>query len=214
MASVPQLQLLTKYVGGFACDELQIVQGKRRCIFLLDNIQCETSAFNSVAQTSHKFESGSWRLLSLQEYTVPELFEELLQDGKFNFALSLAATYDLEKEKVYKRRWLCSNYELEDIEENLPKIQDTKWLLGECLQKICPSMEAMNSLLQHGLHILDLLLRHDSFKGTVQDSWSRELCLKRIQILQYNDRLETYIGLSMGRCSYAKTSKVNFGNLM
>ena len=203
MVSLPELQISSKFVGGFSCDELQIVHGKRRCIFLLDNMRYETSTLNEVPQTSQKSESAGWRLLSLREHTVPELFEELLQNGKFDFALSLAGTYDLEKEKVYKMRWLCSSYELKDIEENLPKIQDTKWLLKECLQRICPSMEAMNGLLQHGLHVLDLLLGSHSFKHAIQDSWIGELCLKRIRILQYSDRLETYLGLSMGRCAYA-----------
>lgn len=199
IAYVPDLRMVSKFTVDFSCDKLLITHGIRRRIFVLESIQEELRESDEGIQTMEKSKKSSWRLVSLQEHTVTELFKTLLEDAEFDFALFLAERYNLERESVYKGRWLRSDSGLEAVQEILPRIEDRIWVLKECLERICPSIEAMNGLLQHGLGLVDLCVGSGRLKHATQDALVGRFCLTRLRLLQYSDRLETFLGLSMGR---------------
>eukprot|EP00250_Pteridium_aquilinum_P020730 c24921_g1_i2 orf=108-4601(+) len=196
IASVPDLRAVSEFCSGILCDEMFITYGLQKCIYVLESISEEPG---QVSMRSGSVGRSGWRLVKMQEYTVTQLFKTLLENAEFDSALDLAERYKLEKDSVYKRQWLLSDWGLEAVQQILRRIQDRLWVLKECLERVCPTMEAMNGLLRHGLDLIDLCVGSGHLKQASQDAAIGQLCLSRLRLLQYKDRLETYLGLSMDR---------------
>ncbi|KAI5070390.1 hypothetical protein GOP47_0014733 [Adiantum capillus-veneris] len=201
IASIPYLQTVSRFHSGILKGGMYMTYGSQRCIYVLETILDEEQ--QSTVRTGSVIEArrGGWRLLRMQEHTVLQLFKALLANSEFDFALDVANRYNLEVDTVYKSQWLCSDWNLKSVQQILSKVKDTTWVLSECLQRVCPSMEAMDGLLRHGLHLVDSVVGPKSLKHAAYDPAVGQLCLSRLRLLQFGDRLETYLGLSMDRYS-------------
>lgn len=207
IASVPDLRTVSRFCCGFLSDKICINYASQRCIFVLESISEEPGQQTMRSGSFVDLKRSGWRLVTMQEYTVIQLFKILLESADFNFALDLAERYKLEKDTVYKRQWLLSDWGLEAVKRTLFKIEDRSWVLKECLERVCPTMEAMHVLLRHGLDIVDLCVGSGHLRYAAQDAAIGYFCLSRLRLLQYSDRLETYLGLSLDRL-------VKLGHLM
>lgn len=178
----------------------QIAQGAKGHTFVLDHLPIvedvkagETSVVdNRVEQRSWK----GWRLSSLVERSKDEMFIIKIKEGNYVAAMQLARKYGLDVDEVYKARWAMSDFGKLAVSENLTKLCDRKWVVRECLTRVCPTQEAMTSLLVYGLVETENNSREDKSVHDDETWWFR---LERLRLLQYKDRLETFLGMHNGR---------------
>ncbi|XP_061358182.1 MAG2-interacting protein 2 isoform X2 [Gastrolobium bilobum] len=146
-----------------------------------------------------------WFLISFAEKSVPEMYGILISKKRYQAALDFADSHGLDKDEVLKSQWLNSSQGLNEINIYLSNIKDRGFVLSECVDRIGPTEDAVKALLAYGLRITD----HHRF-SEVNDCNSSKVWdarLARLQILQFRDRLETYLGINMGRFSVQEYSK-------
>ncbi|TKY74056.1 MAG2-interacting protein 2 [Spatholobus suberectus] len=146
-----------------------------------------------------------WHLVSVTEKSVPEMYDILISKKRYQAALDFADSHGLDKDKVLKSQWLNSSQGVNEINNFLSNIKDSHFVLSECVDRIGPTEDAVKALLAYGLRITD----HHRF-SEVDDDNSRQVWdirLARLQILQFRDRLETYLGINMGRFSVQEYCK-------
>ena len=121
----------------------------------------------------------------------------LISKKKYQAALDFADSHGLDKDKVLKSQWLNSSHGVNEINIFLSNVKDRDFVLSECVDRIGPTEDAVKALLAYGLHITD----HHRFSEVDDDNSSQvwDSRLARLQILQFRDRLETYLGINMGR---------------
>ncbi|CAJ1974433.1 unnamed protein product [Sphenostylis stenocarpa] len=138
-----------------------------------------------------------WQLVSFTKKSVPEMYAILISKRKYQAALDFADKHGLDKDKVLKSQWLNSSHGVNEIKSFLSNIKDKVFVLSECVDRIGLTEDAMKALLAYGLRITD----HHRFSVADDDNSSKvwNIRLARLQILQFRDRLETYLGINMGR---------------
>ncbi|KAL4201665.1 hypothetical protein AMTRI_Chr02g259730 [Amborella trichopoda] len=140
-----------------------------------------------------------WTLISLSERSVSEMYKILLNRQQYTMALKFAACHGLDKDDVLKAQWMQSDHGSEAINVFLLKIEDQSFSLSECIRVIGPTEDAVNALLSHGLHITEEYKFEESTDNQCRMVWDFRMI--RLQLLQYRDRLDTFLGINMGRFS-------------
>ncbi|CAI0544655.1 unnamed protein product [Linum tenue] len=138
----------------------------------------------------------SWSLMSLSQKSVHEMYSILIGNGKYQSALDFANRYGLQKDEVFKSQWLQSPKGIKDINMYLTKIKDLSFVLSECGEKIGPTEDDMKALLLHGIGV------SNQFRFSEEENYDSHIWdfrIARLQLLQFRDRLETYLGINMGR---------------
>ncbi|XP_027353280.1 MAG2-interacting protein 2 isoform X1 [Abrus precatorius] len=146
-----------------------------------------------------------WHLVSFAEKSVPEMYGILISKKRYEDALDFADSHGLDKDEVLKSQWLNSSQGVNEINMFLSNIKDRDFVLSECVDRIGPTEDAVKALLAYGLRITD----HHRFSEVDDDNSSQvwDIRLARLQILQFRDRLETYLGINMGRFSMQEYGK-------
>lgn len=137
-----------------------------------------------------------WNLTSFSERSIQEMYRVLISGQSFQSALEFADQYGLDKDHVIKAQWLHSNQGKMEIDDILANIKDRVFILSQCLEKVGPTEDSMKALLDFGLRLTD----KDFFSSTNDESrgvW--ETRMSRLKLLHYRDRLETFMGINMGR---------------
>ncbi|XP_022971815.1 MAG2-interacting protein 2 isoform X2 [Cucurbita maxima] len=145
-----------------------------------------------------------WSLLSLTRRSVLEMYIIFIRNQKYQDALNFANCYGLDKDEILKSQWLHSDQGTNDMNAYLSKIKDQVFILSECIEKVGPTEDAVKAMLDFGLK----LTNHYQFLE-VEDLESNEIWsfrLARLRLLQFKDRLETYLGINMGRFSVQEYS--------
>uniref|UniRef100_A0A1J3GWA6 MAG2-interacting protein 2 n=1 Tax=Noccaea caerulescens TaxID=107243 RepID=A0A1J3GWA6_NOCCA len=174
-------------------------------IFLLESLmQDEKSALAKVdrdpSDSHHTSGRGMlWRLISFTEKTIPEMYKILVENCHYQEALDFADSHGLDRDEVFKSRWLNSEKGLSDVNMILSKIKDKAFVLSECLDRIGPTEDSMKALLGHGLHLTNRYVFSGSEDQESKQLW--EFRMARLHLLQFSERLDTYLGISMGRYS-------------
>ncbi|XP_074291761.1 MAG2-interacting protein 2 [Silene latifolia] len=154
---------------------------------------------------TNKLSRLSWRLLSFSERSVPEMYDILIDSQSYESALVFAERHKLDKDKVFKSQWLHSEQGIDEIQLFLSKIKDEAYILGECAENVGHTEDAVRALLSFGLNLTN---RYKFSQAELDRSnliW--DFRLSRLQLLLFKDRLETFLGINMGRFSVQEYSK-------
>ncbi|XP_065861764.1 MAG2-interacting protein 2 isoform X2 [Euphorbia lathyris] len=160
-----------------------------------------------IEDASDQFDSSSlrWRLISISQRSISEMYNILISNHKYQEAFDFASRHGLDRDEVFKSQWLRSCQGINEINMFLSNIKDSGFVLTECINKVGPTEDAMRALLAYGLHETDQY----RFSGLedYQRSQIWDFRLARLQLLQFRDRLETYLGINMGRFSMQEYGK-------
>ncbi|XP_010519456.1 PREDICTED: MAG2-interacting protein 2 isoform X2 [Tarenaya hassleriana] len=146
-----------------------------------------------------------WRLISFTETTIPEMYKILIQNRRYQEALDFADSHGLDRDEVFKSSWLNSEKGINEINMTLSYIKDKAFVLSECLERIGPTEDSMKALLAHGLCLTNCYVFSELEEQNSEEHW--DFRLARLRLLQFDERLETYLGINMGRFSVQEYSK-------
>ncbi|KAK6926056.1 Sec39 domain [Dillenia turbinata] len=170
-------------------------------VFLLESTipdgQIEHFSENTMDQFN--FARLCWSLISFSEKSVDGMYHILLRDHKYQAALEFANFHGLDKNEVTKSQWLHSNQGKNEVNMFLSQIQDQNFVLSECLEKVGQTEEAEKALLLCGLNLTDKYRFSTSEDQESDGIW--DFRLARLHLLQFKDKLETFLGINMGRYS-------------
>lgn len=138
-----------------------------------------------------------WSLLSLTQRSVFEMYNILIRNEKYQDALNFADCYGLDKDDILKSQWLHSDQGINDINAYLSKIKDQIFILSECIEKVGPTEDAVKAMLDYALKLTNHYQFFEVEDLESSDTWNFRLA--RLRLLQFKDRLETYLGINMGR---------------
>uniref|UniRef100_A0A2P2JRB4 Uncharacterized protein MANES_01G037200 n=1 Tax=Rhizophora mucronata TaxID=61149 RepID=A0A2P2JRB4_RHIMU len=152
-----------------------------------------------------------WSLISFSQRSVFEMYNILIHNNRYDAALDFADHHGLDRDEVFKSQWLNSAQGLNEINLFLSNIRDQGFVISECVDKVGETEGAVRALLSYGLQITEQF-SFSKFKDCECDQiW--EFRMVRLQLLQFRDRLETYVGINMGRFSVQEYSKFRFVSL-
>lgn len=137
-----------------------------------------------------------WFLVSFSEKSVPEMYGILISKKRYQAALDFADRHGLDKDEVLKSQWLNSSHGVNEIKMFLSNIKDRNFVLSECVDRIGQTEDAVKALLAYGLRITVQHRFSEVDDNNSSQIWDARLA--RLQILQFRDRLETYLGVNMG----------------
>ena len=138
-----------------------------------------------------------WSLISFSERSVPEMYNILISQQKYEAALDFAGCYGMDKDEVLKSQWLHSSQGINDINKFLSNIKDQAFVISQCLDKVGPTEDAVKALLAYGLRLTNQYRFSEPEDHESSQIW--DFRMARLQLLQFRDRLETYLGINMGR---------------
>ena len=177
------------------------------CIFILESRSSDGNIapsdlilFEPVTMEKHnQFESAKlqWSLMSFSKKSVQELYDILISSQQFDAAFKLADHHGLDKDDVLKAQWLHSLHGTSEIKTLLSHVKDQDFVLSECLDRIGPTEDAMRALLAYGLQLTNRYIFSEVEDEEGSPTW--DFRLARLKLLQYRDRLESFIGIKMGR---------------
>uniref|UniRef100_A0A1D1Z3C7 Neuroblastoma-amplified sequence n=1 Tax=Anthurium amnicola TaxID=1678845 RepID=A0A1D1Z3C7_9ARAE len=161
----------------------------------------ESISKNSRHPDADKF---CWSLISFVERSVSEMYSILISNQQYQDALDFANSHGLDKDENFKSQWLHSDQGTHEIDAFLSNIKDQTFVLSECVNK-GPTEDAVRALLSFGLSTTDQY----EFRGLDDDETSLVWDFRkfRLQLLQCRDRLETFLGINMGRFSMQEYRK-------
>ncbi|KAG2392779.1 hypothetical protein C9374_011504 [Naegleria lovaniensis] len=148
--------------------------------------------------------SLAYRVYRFYQKTPEKEFSEKLHQGDLEEALSLAKTFSLDMDEVYKKMWRRHVISVESIAK-LQLISDKMYILNECVCRIASNEEVMRHLLECGLAISNTLLSEEtnctdlSHRSSVLKNCSekaKEILEARRKLLLYLDRLDLFLDLS------------------
>ncbi|KAI0518994.1 hypothetical protein KFK09_006433 [Dendrobium nobile] len=183
---------------------LKYIQGHA---FFLEGGSCE-GGLSETEQTGSKKASNinelydsklHWSLLSISRRSVLEMYSILIRNQEYHAALEFADRHGLDRDEVIKAQWLSSCYGIQDVDQFLCKISDREFVLSECADKVGPTEGAVKALLSYGIHITEDYLFSNLDNEDSSLPW--DFWVARLQLLQYRDKLDTFVGINMGRFS-------------
>ncbi|KAB2598829.1 hypothetical protein D8674_001749 [Pyrus ussuriensis x Pyrus communis] len=196
-------------------DRINLFQGN---LFLLETLSSEERSDSKKTNASHSMEhivvdsldqiyisSLNWSLVSFSERSIREMYNILIRNEKYQAALDFADCHGLDKDEVVKSQWLQSSQGTKEISTFLSKIKDKTFLLSECVDKVGPTEDAVRTLLAYGLNLTNQYGFSESENDECSQIW--DFRMARLQLLQFRDQLETFLGINMGRFSVQEYSK-------
>lgn len=184
-------------------------------LFLLESVSSEESCGSSdillmesaTAEKYKQFDSAKlrWSLISFYGRSVPEMYDALIGSQKYQAALDFADRHGLDRDEVLKAQWLHSLQGPSEINKLLLIIKDEAFVLSECVNRVAPTEDAVRALLAYGLRLTNHYIFNESEDDECRQTW--DFRLTRLKLLQFRDRLETFLGINMGRFSVEDYSK-------
>ncbi|EFJ42827.1 hypothetical protein VOLCADRAFT_107073 [Volvox carteri f. nagariensis] len=91
------------------------------------------------------------RLLLLAQRTPEEMLQVHMRHQQWGRALELCAAAGLNADRVYGARWASRPVDAANIADNLAKIADRRWVVGECCRRVASDYEGQRKLINYGL---------------------------------------------------------------
>ena len=98
---------------------------------------------------------------------------------------------------MLKACWLHSAGDIHDIQSYLVKIKDQAFVLSECVNKVGPTEAALKALFSFGFRMTGRYKFSEPDNSGDGSAWDSRII--RLRLLWYNDLLETFLGINMGR---------------
>ncbi|CAN4085664.1 unnamed protein product [Withania somnifera] len=146
-----------------------------------------------------------WSLISFSERSIPEMYDILISRQEHQKALMFADQHGLDKDEALKSQWFHSCQGVNEIKRLLSNIKDQIFVLSECLGRFGPTEDAVRALLDLGLCITDCYRFPEPEVDEHSKVW--DFLVARLKLLQYRDRIETFLGINMGRFSLQEYKK-------
>lgn len=191
---------------------IERVKHRQGYVFILESTTSGESMSEHIGKGSQHIEYASnenlnqpgtdgfcWSLVSLSKRSVSEMYDILISNQEYQAALDFASRHELDTDEVFKAQWMHSDQGIQEINMFLSKIKDQTFTLSECVDKVGPTEDDMKALLYYGIRITDQYVFSDSDDNQCSLIW--DMRMFRLQLLQYRDRLETFVGINMGRFS-------------
>ncbi|XP_008807443.2 MAG2-interacting protein 2 isoform X1 [Phoenix dactylifera] len=191
---------------------IERVEHRQGFVFILEGTTSGDSMSGHIGKSSQHIEHDTyenndqpdtdgfcWSLMSLSERSVLEMYNILISNQEYQAALDFASRHDLDTDEVFKAQWMHSDQGIHEINMFLSKIKDQTFTLSECVDRVGPTEDAVKALLSYGIHVTDQYVFSDSDDSQCSLIW--DMRMFRLQLLQYRDRLETFVGINMGRFS-------------
>lgn len=140
-----------------------------------------------------------WNLVSVSETSVTEMFHSLIHNQQYQNAIIFADQHGLDKDVVLKSQWLASKQGVDEINTLLSTIKDPNFVISESVKCVGPTEEAVKVLIGYGLSLTDFYRFSEPQDDADSQIW--DFRMARLKLLQHRDRLETYVGINMGRFS-------------
>lgn len=204
--------ILFQKVHVYSLPILQSPQQFQGYLFLLENLSRNNSSDTMRTSDSQPidlvtddenylfdFTNLWWSLLSFSKRSVSEMYAILICEQKYQAALDFANVHGLDKDKVLKSQWLHSSMGTKEISMFLSAIKDQVFVLSECVDKVGPTEDATRALISHGLRITNNFRFSET--NTSENSQLWDFRVARLKLLQFRDKLETFLGINMGRFS-------------
>ncbi|KAL3524435.1 hypothetical protein ACH5RR_017269 [Cinchona calisaya] len=185
---------------------MQTVEEMSGCIFLLEGTSSEGKGTRDLCLVEKQdCAKLQWNLFSLSERSVSEMYDSLIHNQNYQAALSFADRHVLDKDEVLKSQWIASTQGVNEINKLLSNIKDHVFVLSECVDRVGPTEDAEKALLAYGLRLTD----NYRFSRLEEDEGSQvwEFRMARLKLLLFRDRLETFLGINMGRFSAQEYNK-------
>lgn len=158
----------------------------------------------------HSDDTGSYKmatemclsLVSLSEKSITEMYSLLISKHDYQGAFVLADQHGLDRDDILKAQWSDSEFKVSDVTMYLFKVKDQAFVLSECLDKVGATEDAERALLTRGIQLTEQYGFSEPCDEEDDHPW--DFRIKRIQLLQFKDKLETYLGINMGRWFYSQ----------
>ncbi|PSS32975.1 MAG2-interacting protein [Actinidia chinensis var. chinensis] len=198
---------------------LESVQQFPGCLFILESTSeyHDSSSENAASHLQHTdlvtedkynhldIAKLRWSLLSFSKKSVSEMYGVLITDQKYQVALDFANRHGLDKDEVFRTQWLHSARGINEINMFLSVMKDQVFILAECVESVGPTEEAVRALIAQGLHLTDQYKFSETEINENSQIW--DFRLTRLKLLQFRDKLETFLGINMGRFSVQEYNK-------
>ncbi|RZC69622.1 hypothetical protein C5167_032763 [Papaver somniferum] len=206
----------------FSMPVLGRVRQCQGCVFVLESLSCEERASHVERETLemenkrkgkgtqdrlNQLDIGklSWNLISFSERSVSAMYSSLISNQQYQVAMEFAERHGLDKDEILKSQWLLSDRGTNEINRYLSNIKDKEFVLSECIEKVGPTEDSAKALIFNGLRITDSYKFLESEENESGKIW--DFRMGRLHLLQYRDRLETFVGINMGRFSMQEYNK-------
>ncbi|CAA0814472.1 MAG2-interacting protein 2, partial [Striga hermonthica] len=210
MVDIFSYAIVSKDSHAYSIPLLERAQQSPGLIFLLENIISEDSHRSSERKGSIElvmserpeqldFSKVEWSLVSLVKKSVLEVYDNLISTRRYQAALDFADRHGLDKDEVLKSQWLSSAQGVHEINSIFPTIKDLGFVLSECVDKVGATEDAARALISFGLRLTDSFRFSELKDNESEPIWNFRLA--RLKLLQFRDRLETFVGVNMGRYS-------------
>ncbi|XP_027159570.1 MAG2-interacting protein 2 [Coffea eugenioides] len=195
---------------------METVEKLSGCLFLLESTSGQSYKSSEEKRTTdlrliEQLECAKlqWNLFSLSERSVSEMYDLLIRKQDYQVALSFAHHHGLDKDELLKSQWMSSSQGVNEINKLLSTIKDHVFVLSECVDCVGPTEDAEKALLAYGLHLTENYRFSKSQEDESSQVW--DFRMARLKLLLFRDRLETFLGINMGRFSAQEYNK--FRNL-
>lgn len=79
------------------------------------------------------------------------MVDVMMGKGMEEEALRLSEIHDLNTDKIYASLWSINPVNEANLKKNLNRVQDRKWVVGQCIQRLALDCPEEKLLLDYGL---------------------------------------------------------------
>lgn len=142
----------------------------------------------------------TFRLLQLESMTPTILFARKVREREYGTASAIAKKYGLNTDLMYRTRWTNEKLNKYSVKDLLGKVTDRGYVMGQVFSCSPPDLGTAVELLELGLKSTSI---KKVFGASAPDAElselmeaatleQRDLCQKRLELLQRRDRLRMY----------------------
>ncbi|KAK8803825.1 hypothetical protein WA158_001519 [Blastocystis sp. Blastoise] len=132
-------------------------------------LECSRTIFKMKDKLMRNKIERNYGITSIYQVTPEELYAYYIKNGEYKPAYTLATTYQLNLDDIYKARW-CQLFSesstpslpRSSIDDFLGKVKDSQYIITECLTRYCQAEDVYIFIIKYGLKICSDLLKQEN----------------------------------------------------